>query len=123
MHREAFTKTKKYFGISGKKLHQQTGVSANHISEFLNGKKTVSSDLLDRLVEGMEEIEPGAKQFYATQMLGYNRQALANVEPEILVDAMDNEQISKLMFAIAAKMDKSNKTNRQPENEQLTVSY
>jgi plasmid maintenance system antidote protein VapI len=49
MHREAFKKTKNYFSITGKQLHQQTGVSENHISEFLRGKRAVSTDVLDRL--------------------------------------------------------------------------
>jgi transcriptional regulator with XRE-family HTH domain len=131
MHREAFKKTKSYFGITGKQLHQHTGVSENHISEFLRGKRAVSSDVLDRLVEAMEELEPGSKQFYSDEIKGKKSKVAigANIDPSILVEDMNNEQLSKLMFAIAAKLGSKSKDlsrEQQSENEQndqLALTY
>ncbi|MGK7916120.1 MAG: hypothetical protein AB4038_11360 [Prochloraceae cyanobacterium] len=118
-HREAFCKTKRYFGITGSALHRQTGVANNHISEFIRGKGKVSTDILDRLVQGMIELEPEALQFYVSELAGKKiNHSVAN--PTALVDAMDNKQISELMFAIAAKM--GNKADKQLEEEQLAVS-
>lgn len=118
-HREAFIKTKRYFGISGSELHRVTGVSRNHISEFINRKRDITSDLLDRLVVGMDELEPGALQFYTDEIRGRDHQVIVS-NPIALVDAMDNKQLSELMFAIAAKM--GDKTSNQTVNKKLVIS-
>lgn len=125
-HREAFIKTKRCFGITGKKLSEATGVSENHISEFINLKKDgsaykrdVTTSVLDRLVAGMDEIEPGALQFYTDEVRG-KKVNVTVANPTALVEAMDNDQISKLMFAIAAKM--GNKASNKLENEPLIAS-
>lgn len=127
MHREAFKKTKNYFRITGKELHKQTGVSENHISEFLRGKRAVSTDILDRLVQAMEELEPESKQFYTDQIREKESKAstLANIDPSILVRNMNNEQLSKLMFAIAAKMGNKSKDagEGKSESDQLALTY
>ncbi|MEO1671529.1 MAG: hypothetical protein AAFR77_12205 [Cyanobacteria bacterium J06631_2] len=119
-HREAFCKTKRYFGITGSALHRQTGVSNNHISEFIRGKGKISTDVLDRLVKGMIELEPEALPFYINALAG--KKANGSVtSPKALVDKMDNEQMSELMFAIAAKM--GSKSKNQLKNEQLALSH
>ena len=127
MHREAFKKTKNYFRITGKELHKQTGVSENHISEFLLGKRAVSTDVLDRLVQAMEELEPESKQFYTDQIREKESKAstLANIDPSILVRNMNNEQLSKLMFAIAAKMGNKSKDGGEgkSESDRLALTY
>jgi predicted transcriptional regulator len=118
-HREAFIETKNYFGITGSDLHRVTGVSKSHLSEFINRKRDITTDLLDRLITGMEELEPGALQFYTDELRGRDYKVIAS-NPKALVDAMDNEQLSELMFAIAAKM--GSKTSNQAENKQLVIS-
>jgi hypothetical protein len=115
-HREAFIKTKRYFGISGAGLRRVTGVSENHISEYINCKRDITTDLLDRLIAGMDKIEPGALQFYTDEIRGRDHKIIVS-NPKALVDAMDNAQLSELMFAIAAKM--GNKSDIQLKNKQL----
>ena len=118
-HREAFKKTKSYYGITGSELHKVTGVSQNHISEFINDKSKVSTEILDSLVDGMEELASGAKLFYIQELMG--KDIKLNCDPKILVDSMDDQDISDLMFAIAAKM--GSKADSQVENDRLAVSY
>lgn len=125
-HREAFIRTKRYFGIKGSDLSRHTGIDQNRISEFINQKKDgsgeykrdLSSAVLDRLVEGMDELETGAKLFYIQELMG--KGAKISFNPVTLVDSLDNKQISELMFAIAAKM--GNKADKQLEEEKLAVS-
>ena len=119
-HREAFIRTQSYYRITGKALHEITGISRNHISEFINNKRDMRTDSLDRLVLAMDELEPGAMQFYTDELRG-KKSKVTIVNPKALVDKMDNKQMSELMFAIAAKM--GNKADKQPENEQLAVSH
>ena len=120
-HREAFKKTKRYYGITGTKLHKQTGVSQNHISEFINGKSKISTEILDSLVNGMEELEPGSKLFYVQELLGKKLQTFT-ASPEELINSMNNQQMSECMFAIARRMG-GNKQSRYTEEEELAITY
>lgn len=119
-HREAFIRTQSYYRITGMVLHEITGISRNHISEFINNKRDMRTDLLDRLVQAMDELEPGALQFYTDELRGKKCKVTMD-NPKALIDSMDNNQISELMFAIAAKM--GNKVENQFENEQLAAIY
>ena len=112
-HREAFIRTQSYYRITGKALHEITGISRNHISEFINNKRDMRTESLDRLVKAMDELEPGALQFYTDEMTG-RKSKVTVANPKALVDAMDNKQLSELMFAIAAKM--GNKKNSKQVN-------
>ena len=125
-HREAFIRTKRYFGIKGSDLSRHTGIDQNRISEFINLKKDgsgykrdLSSSVLDRLVEGMDELSEGAKLFYVQELIGKGTRI--NFSPATLVDSFDDKQISELMFAIAARM--GSKADNQHEDEQLALSY
>lgn len=118
-HREAFIRTQRYFRISGISLHELTGVSRNHISEFINNKRDMRTASLDKLVKAMEKLEPGALQFYTDELRGERSRRTFN--PMAFVEAMDDEDVSKLMFAIAAKM--GNKSDIQLKNKQLTATY
>ena len=126
-HREAFIHTKRYFGITGAALSRQTGIDHNRISEFINLKKDgsgeykrdLSSSVLDRLVEGMDEIEAGAKLFYLQELAGNDTKISFN--PVTLVNSLDNKQISELMFAIAARM--GDKSAANGEEKRLVLSH
>ena len=102
-HREAFIKTRKYFGIKGNKLHEITGVSANHISEYTRGKRDVSTKILDQLIEGMEQLAPGAKRYYCNYLFGQKL-----VLPEDIVADMNADELSLLMLAIASRIGSGN---------------
>lgn len=78
------------------------------------------TESLDRLVQAMDELEPGALQFYTDELRG-KKSEVTLVNPKALVDKMDNEQMSELMFAIAAKM--GSKSKNKLKNEQLAVSH
>ncbi|MGK7897396.1 MAG: helix-turn-helix domain-containing protein [Xenococcus sp. (in: cyanobacteria)] len=105
-HREAFIKTRTYFGVKGNALHEVTGVSADHISKYSTGKRDVSSEVLDKLIEGMEILQPGAKKYYCQLLYGKR-----SISPEEIVEGMDNEELSQLMMAIAAKVGSGNLRN------------
>lgn len=102
-HRQAFIDTKTYYGIKGNALSEASGVSAKHISEYSNRKRDVSSEVLDKLIEGMDNLEPGAKRRYCQLLYGKR-----SVSPEEIVEGMDNEELSSLMMAIAAKVGSGN---------------
>lgn len=119
-HREAFIRTQSRYSITGTALHKITGISQNHISEYINNKRDMRTESLDRLVQAMDKLEPGALQFYTDELRG-KKSEVTIVNPKALVDKMDNEQMSELMFAIAAKM--GSKSKNKLKNEQLAVSH
>ena len=121
-HRQAFVKTRKYFGIKGNKLHQISGVSENHISEFTRGKRDVSSKVLDQLIEGMEQLKPGAKRYYCNCLFGKNIDSPEPIlSPEQFVSVLDTEELSKLMFAVAARLGEQAKKKNSSQSDLMLV--
>lgn len=92
----SFDATIKRYRINARELSKLTGVSGNHISEFKNGKRDVSSAVLLRLLDGMNELSPGAKQYFwqlvsepLPQPLGKSLiQIIQVAEEDELLDAM-----------------------------------
>lgn len=69
-HRKAFIDTRIYYGIKNKSLHEQSGVSLDRISKFINNKTDVTTDVLNRLVDAMDRLKPGAKKYYCQLLYG-----------------------------------------------------
>lgn len=96
MIHQYFDQTLKHHGISGKRLSEVTGFSQTHISEFRNGKTNPSCDTLLCLLDGAEQIEPGAKQYFC--------QLLAGQTFETLIEGMNGQQLAQLLVAIAERL-------------------
>ena len=69
-HLEALRKVKEARRITGKDLSRETGITEANISGFFNGKVNTKVSTLDRLVEAMEKISPGARRDYAQELAG-----------------------------------------------------
>ena len=69
-HLEALKKVKKSRKITGKDLSRETGITEANISGFFNGKIDTKISTLDRIVEAMEQISPGARRDYAQELAG-----------------------------------------------------
>jgi len=102
---EYFRKTQEYYGITGKQLSEQSGVSENHISEFRRGKSTISVEVLWKLVLGMEVIAPGARQHFCFLMAGKERKLGESLEE--MVDRATDDEIEAVMLAIARRWKRS----------------
>jgi len=66
--------TMEHFNLTAKQLSQVSGISENHISDFRRSrnKTGVSTKVLWSLIEGMEQIAPGARQYFCSLMGGLN---------------------------------------------------
>ncbi|OKH10816.1 hypothetical protein NIES593_22710 [Hydrococcus rivularis NIES-593] len=100
MLREFFTQVKRHHGITGKEISELTGISQNHISEYLHGKRDVTSDVLWRMIEAMDEISPGARRDLAKKIAGDR--------PEITYEELDEDELAEEMI----KMGRAWKTIR-----------
>lgn len=106
MFREVVKKVKEARKITGKALSDQTGISPNHISKFLSGERDVTTETLWRMVQGMEQLSPGAEEDFfialanATTRLTF-RQVVSKMEPAELLEALDGEIFADLIHAFA----------------------
>jgi len=74
------------------------------------------TNALDRLLKAMEQLCPGALQFYAYELMEGEQP-----NPCDLVSGMDDDQIAQLMFAIAKRMSPSK--TEEAKNRELWVSH
>ncbi len=103
-----FDKTLKEFGISGKRLSEVTGFSMAHISAFRHGKTNPSCETLEKLLEGAEQISPGARVYFCQLLAG---EAIKPVQTDIRM--MDNQQLAILLQTIADVMQQSRDKSQQ----------
>lgn len=92
---QAFDRTLKNFGISAKWLAEQSGVAAPTISDFRRGKKSIQTDSLGKLLGALPT---EAKLNFFSLLLGQG------IGAENLVAAMDNDELSAVVMAVAHKL-------------------
>jgi transcriptional regulator with XRE-family HTH domain len=73
MLREIFREVKRSHGVTGKAISQLTGISQNHISEYINGKRDVTSETLWRMVDAMEQLSKGAAADFGQKLSGVHQ--------------------------------------------------
>lgn len=92
---QAFDDTLDHFGISGKWLSEQSGVSQQMISGFRKGHQRVYSDSLEKMIRTLPiEVQ---QHFYA--QLGSSTLSL-----ETIIGAMDNAELAKVLSVISEKL-------------------
>lgn len=96
MINQYFDQTMKHFGITGKELAEITGISTTHVSQFRTGKTNPPCNTLMRLINGMEQIKPGAKEYFC--------QLLAGRTFDQYIEEMDSQQLAQLLVAIADRI-------------------
>lgn len=104
-HLEALTKVKERRRITGKLLHKVTGIPESNLSGFFKGKSNVGIATLDKIVDGMEQISPGARQEYAQELAGIissEANETASIERQIV--SLPKESKKKLIMTIVESM-------------------
>ena len=100
-HLEALKKVRKRRRITGKELHQVTGVAESSISEFFRGKSNANIITLDKIVDGMEKVSPGARQEYVRELAGITDYKLVEaVGIEQQIKNLPKESKKQLIMAI-----------------------
>ena len=108
---KALDKTLDKFGVTGKWLSAQSGVSERMISNFRNGKQRVWSDSLERIISALPT-EP--KQYLFAQLLDSSTIPL-HFQIEDIVRCMDLMQVSQLMGLLGQIIaEKSRKSAESP---------
>jgi transcriptional regulator with XRE-family HTH domain len=122
MFREIFKEVKKCRRITGKAISQITGISANHISEYINGKRDVTGDTLWRMIEAMEELSPGARCQFGREIIGdRSAQSVEDNRLEINFDELDENQLADCMVALG-KAWKNKQISKNSDNKELLAA-
>lgn len=116
MLREIFKEVKRSHGVTGKAISQLTGISQNHISEYINGKRDVTSETLWRMVEAMEQLSSGAAADFGQKLSGAHQgdvpvRRLVNSYKDLQAGELA-EEIIRLSKALKGALHED--TRRQP---------
>lgn len=100
----AFEKTLRQYGITGKALSAEAGISQNHISDFKNGGN-ISAEALSALMQGIEKLEPGSSSHFLKLVSAeaHPKQATFRGGLEALIECATDEEIEGVMLAIARR--------------------
>jgi len=66
---ELFKRSMDMYGVRGKDLAVTAGVSAQHVTEFRQGRKWVSEGTLEALLRGMERLSPGSVKYFCDSLV------------------------------------------------------
>lgn len=113
---EVLTKTMDRHGIKGRELAAHVGMTPNHLSELRAGRKWVSRDNFIKLLEGMEEMVPGARLYFCQLLAGEALPASSQNLIEMIENASD-EEIEEVLIAIGRKWKKSRASTVQNGSE------
>ena len=101
------------FGITGKWLSSESGVSEQMISGFRNGKQRVWSDSLDRIFLALPE---EAKQYFLSLLLGSSvspHTELVYAELESIALRMNLMQVGQMMGLLSKIITKESRVNAE----------
>ena len=100
---QSFDTTIRYYRITAKHLSGETKVSENHISELRRGKCDVSTTMLSKLLDGMEILAPGSKQFFYQLVLDKENQSTKSIKRSLIeiIQAADEDELIDAMAEIS----------------------
>jgi hypothetical protein len=101
----AFEKTLRHYGITGKALSIEAGISQNHISDFRNGGN-ISAEALSALMQAMERLNPGSINYFmglVGEAAALPKQVSFQGGLEALIESATDDEIESVMLAIARK--------------------
>ena len=128
MLNQYFKQTMDHFGVKGTRLAEEFGCGQSYISDIRRGKTNPPINRFWQIIETMEKLAPGAKRYFGNLVAGndttYFLESVAQtIEPAEMVELMGNLQLSKFLFALAAKLGKQqqNKKNTEQTEEDLML--
>ncbi len=111
---KSFDQTLKRFGISAAWLSRESGVNAQMISRFRNGKE-VQTDTLEKL---LAVLPFEMQQYFFSLLLGQS----PKIEISEVILQMDQEQLSEALLAISESLRRSPYREADQDKEPVAVA-
>lgn len=117
MINELFDRTLKTYKISAKELSKTTGVSESHISDFRKGKRSVTTEVLERLMNGMDSLSVGSKKHLCELMAG------EKIEIASFIETATEKDLEEFVLQIIRKLFPKNKPETNDSNDKNASEY
>jgi transcriptional regulator with XRE-family HTH domain len=125
---EIFKRSMDRYGVRGKDLAITAGVSAQHVTDFRQGRKWVSESTLEALLRGLEVLSPGSIKYFCDSLVsqklievdyGRNSTSLNNNKSVLtnLVKSADIEELETLSIAINKRWKELVKNEQHKEDD------
>ena len=105
MIHKCFKQAQDRYGIQGRELAKLAGIGPTHLSDFRSGKKWVSENVLVKLLEGMDKLAPGSRQYFCQLLtdepINTKKQKIVQ-----MIEGASDEEIEAAMIAIARKWNR-----------------
>ena len=126
MLNQYFKQTMDYYGVKGTELSNAFGCGRGYISDIRTGKCNPPIDRFWELIETLDKLAPGAKRHFGNLLAENNadfflEDLVKNIDPADLIRVMDDGQLSKLMFAVAARLGNKKNNKQINKNDQLAA--
>ena len=127
MLNQYFKQTMDYYGVKGTELSNAFGCGRGYISDIRTGKCNPPIARFWELIETLDKLAPGAKKHFGNLIAENNadfflEDLVKNIDPADLIRVMDDRQLSKLMFAVAARLgNQKNSQQKINKSDQLTA--
>jgi len=113
---DCFKKAQDEYNIRGTDLAIAVGISRNHLSEIRNGKTWISEDIFCQLLDGMDKLAPGSRQYFCLLLSNSDswsdngsskkKPPLLRLE-EVLTEIQDEKDQNQAILLMAQQIRKS----------------
>lgn len=103
-----FALTLKTFNVKGVELCNVTGIHSSVLSNFLTGTTDPRISTLERLLEGLESLQPGAVRHFCTIVAAAPLVSIPASEIDLadLVNQLDAQQLAQLLRLIGDRLSR-----------------
>ncbi|MBR8832540.1 MAG: XRE family transcriptional regulator [Stigonema ocellatum SAG 48.90 = DSM 106950] len=94
------------YDVKGKDLAAIAGITPNHLSDFRSGKKWVGPEVFVALLEGMDKLSPGSRQYFC-QLLAGEKTTQAEHHIVSLIENASDDEMEMVILAFGRRWKKS----------------
>lgn len=91
-----FRETQDKYGVSSKALAEAVDITTKHLSQFRNGHTNIPTNLLWQLLEEMNNLKPGAKNYFAEKLAGRSKPLKVEVDLEKTINELEASDLLRI---------------------------
>ncbi len=91
-----FQETQDKYQVSSRELADAVGITTKHLSQFRNGHTNIPTNLLWKLLEEMNKLSPGAKNYFAEKLAGQSKPLKVEVDLEKTINELEELDLLRI---------------------------